>query len=113
MRSNMQEDARQAFDRILIGDPGARRMSGIPESDAPSPEERVRAVGRQVKNPLLMLYGTPEYNTIDWDKVAKFGKSTGPAPDSPADDPESGPGQGDPGSPDDQDRDTPRTERPA
>jgi hypothetical protein len=113
MRSNMQEDGRQAFDRILVGDSAARRMSGIAESDAPTNEERVRQVGRQVKNPMLMLYGLPEYETIDWETVGKFNKSTGPAPDSPADDPEAGPGRGDPGSPDDQDRDTPRTERPA
>lgn len=113
MRSNMQEDARQAFDRILVGDPAARRMSGIPESDAPSPEERVRSVGRQVKNPMLMLYGTPEYKTIDWEKVGEWGKSTGPAPESSADDPEAGPGEGDPGSPDDRETDVPRTERPA
>lgn len=112
-RSNMQEDARQAHDRILVSDAAARRMSGIDESDKPSPEEMVRAAGRQVKNPMLMLYGTPEYDKIDWDKVSEWGKSTGPAPDSPADEPEAGPGEGDPGSPDDQDRDTPRTERPA
>jgi hypothetical protein len=113
MRSNMQEDARQAWDRILVSDPAARRMSGIPESDAPTEAERVRAAGRLVKNPMLMLYGTPEYDKIDWDKVGEWGKSTGPAPDSPAEDPEAGPGEGDPGSPDDRETDTPRTERPA
>lgn len=111
-KSNMQEDARQAHDRILVSDKGARRMSGIDEADAPAPDEVVRAVGRQVKNPMLMLYGTKEYDKIDWDKVGEWGKSTGPAPDSPADDPEAGPGEGDPGSPDDRETDTPRTERP-
>ena len=113
MRSNMQEDARQAWDRILVSDPAARRMSGIPESDAPTPDEKVRAAGRLVKNPMLMLYGTPEYNKIDWDKVGEWGKSTGPAPETPADDPEAGPGEGQPGSPDDRETDVPRTERPA
>lgn len=113
MRSNMQEDARQAHDRILVSDPAARRMSGIPESDKPSNDEIVRATGRFVKNPMLMLYGLPEYKTIDWDKVGEWNKSTGPAADSPADDPEAGPGEGDPGSPDDRETDTPRTERPA
>jgi hypothetical protein len=112
-RSNMQEDARQAWDRILVSDPAARKMSGIPESDAPSEVERVRAAGRLVKNPMLMLYGTEEYKKIDWDKVGEWAKSTGPAADSPADDPEAGPGEGDPGSPDDRETDTPRTERPA
>lgn len=112
-RANMQEDARQAHDRVLIGDTATRRMSGIDESDAPSPEERVRAVGRQVRNPRLMLYGTPEYDSIDWDTVGKFTRTRGPAPDSPADDPEAGPGEGDPGSPDDRETDVPRTERPA
>jgi hypothetical protein len=113
MKSNMQEDARQAWDRILVSDPAARRMSGIPESDAPDDAERVRAAGRLVKNPMLMLYGTPEYDSIDWDKVGEWNKSTGPAPDTPADDPEAGPGEGEPGSQDDRETDTPRTERPA
>jgi len=111
-KSNPQEDARQAWDRILIGDKPARRMAGISETDKPSPEEEVRGAGRLVKNPMLMLYGSPEYNKIDWEMVSKMPKETGPGADSPADTPKSGPGQGEPGSPDDRETDTPRTQRP-
>jgi hypothetical protein len=112
-RSNMQEDARQAWDRVLVSDSAARRMSSIPDADAPSAEERVRAAGRLVRNPKLMLYGTPEYDTIDWEDVRQHNRATGPTSDSPADEPEAGPGEGDPGSPDDRETDVPRTERPA
>lgn len=112
VKSNMQEDGRQAFDRILVGPAAARRMSGIAEQDAPTEEEEIRAVGRQIKNPMLALH-KGGVDDIDWDKVSEWGKSTGPAPDSPAEDPESGPGEGDPGSPDDRETDVPRSQRPA
>ena len=111
-KSNPQEDSRQAWDRILIGDKPARRMAGIAEFDKPSPDEVVRGVGRLTRNPMLMLYGTDEYDKIDWEMVSKMPKTTGPAEDSPGDTPESGPGRGDPGSPDDRETDTPRTQRP-
>ncbi|WP_373067566.1 hypothetical protein [Gemmatimonas sp.] len=111
-KSNPQEDARQAWDRVLIGDKPLRRMSGISETDKPDGDEKVRGVGRMVKNPMLMLYGTPEYDKIDWETVSKMPSEPGPAPDSPADTPESGPGQGQPGSPDETETDTPRTQRP-
>lgn len=113
VRANQQEDARQAADRGWVGAKGGRRMSGIPDSDAPDEQEYVRWVGRQVKNPVLMMHGLKEADKIDWDAVKAMPGSTGPAPDSPADDPEAGPGEGDPGSPDDRDTDTPRTQRPA
>ena len=111
-KANPQEDARQAWDRILIGDEPARRMSGIKESDKPSPEEEVRGVGRLTRNPMLMLYGTDEYDKIDWELVSRMKSERGDAPLSPAGDPKSGPGQGEPGSPDDRETDIPRTDRP-
>jgi len=113
VRANQQEDARQARDRGLISEEATRRMSGIEEKDQISEPERIRWIGHQVKNPMLMAYGLKEADKIDWDKVAKFPTKTGPAPNSPADTPEAGPGEGDPGSPDDRETDTPRRNRPA
>lgn len=112
VRANQQEDARQAFDRGIISDKGTRRLSGISEDEAPDGPEQVRHAGRLSKNPYLMLYGTPEFESIDWELVKSTGVVSGPAPDSPADEPEAGPGEGDPGSPDDRNDDVPRTERP-
>jgi hypothetical protein len=113
-RANQQEDARQARDRGLITTKATLRMSGVPKTDLleEGSPEHVRWVGLTTKNPMLMLYDTPAYDTIDWDKVLHAPAETGPPPDSPADDPEAGPGQGDPGSPDDRETDTPRTKRP-
>jgi hypothetical protein len=113
VRANQQEDARQARDRGLISAVATRRMSGIEEEDAIDPEEYIRWVGTQTHNPVLMLHGLPEADNIDWDKAMLFPSRRGPAAASPADKAESGPGEGDPGSPDDQDRDTPRSQRPA
>lgn len=114
VHANQQEDARQTRDRGLINAKATRRMSGIREDDAldEKSDEYVRWVGQQTKNPMLMVYGTPAYDKVDWDEVLKSPAKTGPAPDSPADDPEAGPGEGDPGSPDDRETDIPRTQRP-
>jgi len=111
VKSNPQEDARQASDRGLVGPKATRKMSGIAETDAPTADEYINWVGMKVQDPYLMLYGRPGTEGIDWEKVQPT--KTGPAPDSPADDPEAGPGEGQPGSPDDNETDTPRTERPA
>ena len=111
-KANQTEDARQLYDRGAIDNEALRRMSNIPDSDAPDEDEIVRWVGRQVKNPMLMLHGLKVYDEIDWDKVSEWGKSTGPAADSPADESSKGPGVGDPGSPDDSETDTPRSQRP-
>jgi hypothetical protein len=112
-RANAQEDARQAWDRGLISDDAANRNAGFQRMEASSPIEKVRAAGRHAKNPYLELYGTPEFEKVDWEKAALFGKSPGPAADSTGDEPQAGPGEGDPGSPDDRETDVPRTERPA
>jgi hypothetical protein len=114
VRANQQEDARQARDRGLITGKATLRMSGVPKADLLDEEsdEYVRWVGHTTKNPMLMLYGTKAYDQIDWDEVLQVPEQTGPAPDSPADEPKAGPGEGDPGSPDDRETDTPRTKRP-
>lgn len=111
VHANQQEDARQLSDRGLISEKATRRMSGIREEDKIDEDEYVRWVGRQVKNPKLMLHGLDVEKKIDWDDV-QAPAVPGPVADSPADEPEAGPGQGDPGSPDDRETDTPRTERP-
>jgi len=113
VRANQQEDARQLRDRGLIGEKGTRELSGISEEFAITGDEYVRWVGTQVKNPVLMMHGRPEADSVDWDKVAQFPASRGPAAGSPADPSEAGPGEGDPGSPDDRETDQPRSQRPA
>lgn len=113
VRANQQEDARQLRDRGLISGDATLRMSGVQKEDRIGEEEYVRWVGRQVKNPILMLHGMDVADEIDWEAAGEWPASTGPSSDSPADDPEAGPGEGDPGSPDDRETDVPRTQRPA
>lgn len=111
VKTNLAEDARQAHDRGLIGDPGARLLTGVDEAHAPTDDEMIRWVGRQVRDPYLATFGLTMAKDIDWTMVGK-GKSNGPTADSPADDSESGPGS-DSGSPNKNDSDTPRRLRPA
>jgi hypothetical protein len=112
VRANQQEDARQLRDRGLISNEASRRLSGIKEADAISNDEYVRWVGQQTKNPMLMMYGLPEFDTIDWTAVQGMPGTPGFAPGSTADPSEAGPGEGNPGSPDDRETDVPRTQRP-
>lgn len=107
VRSNMQEDARQGHDRFLINDKGGRRLSGIPEDEAPTNVELIQMFGRKHGFPYLAFFDMKELDKIDWEKVQIGKKKTGPSADSPADEPESGPGKGDPGSPNDRDSDEP------
>jgi hypothetical protein len=113
VHANQQEDSRQLRDRGLISAKASRRLSGVREEDKIDDDEYVRWVGHQTKNPVLMMHGHPENDKVDWDKALKVHRRPGPAPDSPADDPEAGPGGGGAdGSPDSTDTDTPRTQRP-
>jgi len=111
VRGNQQEDARQGNDRGLVSNKATRRAIGFTEPDAMVGDEFVRWTGRQVKNPYLMTYGLPEHKKIDWEMVKEVQSGGGPAADSPADDPEAGPGT-DSGSPDSGESDTPRANRP-
>jgi hypothetical protein len=111
VRANMDEDARQLRDRGGVSLSYLRMLSGVPETAAMNPTEYVQWVGVKMNNPILACYGL-EGIEVDWDKAGQWGKTTGPPPDSPADDQEVGPGAGDPGSPDDRDSDTPRTQEP-
>jgi len=113
-RSNQQEDARQLRDRGLIGAEAALRLSGINEDDLIDEDGYIRWVGSQVKNARLMLHGVKAADDLDWDEIDGETLPPGPVADSPADEPEAGPGGGGAdGSPDSTDVDTPRTERPA
>lgn len=113
-RSNQQEDARQLRDRGLLGEDASLELSGIDPKAKMSGDELIRWVGQQTKNPKLMLHGIPEADDLDWEEIINAPVPPGPVADSPADDPEAGPGGGGAdGSPDSTDIDTPRTERPA
>lgn len=111
VRSNQGEDARQGFDRMVVSGTWLRNLMGATDEDAPTEAEYVRQLGVLIKNPILATYGL-EGVDVDWDRAAAWGKSPGPTADSPADDPQVGPGVGDPGSPDDRDSDAPRSEEP-
>lgn len=111
VRANMDEDARQIWDRAGISTAYLRMLAGVPETAAPTPEEYVRQVGLVMKNPILACHGL-EGIEVDWDRAAAWGKAPGPTADSPAGDQQAGPGSGDPGSPSDSDSDAPKSERP-
>lgn len=112
VRSNLSEDARQGFDRLAVGPAYLRRQFGATSEDAPTDQEYVRMLGASMKNPILATYGMTGVEAV-LERAATWAKTPGPAPDSQGDDPEAGPGEGDPGSPDDRETDIPRTERPA
>ena len=76
-RPNAAEDGRQLHDRIAISDRALRERAGAEEAEAPSDEEYVQNLGRQVHNPYLATYGKPIHDKIDWDKVAAVGASAG------------------------------------
>lgn len=111
VRSNMGEEARQAFDRGAISVAALRAACGFGDLDAASPQEYVRYVGRTVANPVLMCYGLEGVEAV-LEKAATWAAPTGPAPDSQGDPPKAGPGVGDPGSPNDRDSDTPKSQEP-
>jgi hypothetical protein len=99
-KSNQQEDSRQLNDRGELKGSTARRVAGFDEDDAMSENELVRWAGRQTRNPVLMLH-KGDIDDVDWDMAKEFGGKTGPS-GKVGDDVKSGPGVGDPGSPDDQ-----------
>lgn len=111
VKTNVAEDARQAWDRGLVNGEFVRRSIGATEEDAMEPEEYVRWVGLQMKDPVLAAYGLEgiEVATLP---VRASSKTPGPSPDSPGDNPKVGPGVGDPGSPNDRDSDAPKSEEP-
>ena len=113
VKTNLAEDARQASDRGQISDVGARLLTGIDEAYAPSEDEIIRWIGRQIRDPYLATFGLERAKAIDWDKVGAGGQGqNGPQPNSPGDKPKTGPGK-DAGAPGKSESNTPRKLRPA
>lgn len=108
---NAAEDARQLFDRGLIGGDAARRESGMEERDAATSDELIRMVGWKMNVPRLALWKIAGTENIPWDEMTPT--KTGPAPKSSADEPKAGPGNGQPGSPSNNTSKTPARLRPA
>ena len=110
-RTNKQEDSRQLWDRAAIGNAPMVRSAGFsPTDDKMSEEELIRWAGIKHDNEYLTLCGLTKLDDIDWEMAAKFGGvKPGPSTEGEGDDPNAGPGVGDPGSPSDGERD--RTKR--
>ena len=109
VRTNKQEDTRQAHDLGIANQASVARVTGLTDTDLMDEDEIIRWVGRLTKNPPLMLHGI-EVPPEEWEDAKTWGKSPGPAPDSPTEDSSVGPGVGDPGSPGGGDTD--KDERP-
>jgi hypothetical protein len=110
VKTNQAEDFRLLRAEGGVSLEALRRVSGAKESDKPDNDEYVRWFGAKHADPYLAFYGL-EGIDVDYDKVGMLKRPTGPIPGP--DDADRGPGVGDPGSPDDRETDTPRTERPA
>jgi hypothetical protein len=116
VRTNQQEDVRQAYDRGAAGAAAVRRASGISEEDAMTEAEQIIHAGTKVQNPILMSYGYQgkKWADVDWKKVNEYGQAPpGPAPASTGTKAKAGPGVGNPGAPGGGDRDGPKRSRPA
>lgn len=75
-RPNAAEDYRQLHDRITVSDKVLREKSGAEDADAPSEEEYVRILGRQIKSPYLATFGMDVAESFDWEKI-EAGKPAG------------------------------------
>ena len=101
VKSNLADEARQSFDRGVTNAAHLRKATGATDLDVMDPEEYVRWVGTKTQDPYLMLYGMDDDIDVDWDMVGRSG-NPGPSPDDTGEsDPQSNPGQGDPGAPGD------------
>lgn len=112
VKVNQAEDARQARDRGLTSPKATRTMQGLKETDKMTDPEYIQWVGVLTKNPRLALWGIEGADDLPWDEIMPKSQP-GPKPASDADPQEAGPGVGQPGSPDDNETDTPRADRPA
>jgi hypothetical protein len=112
VRTNAQEDVRQAATLLVANAEAIARVTGLEKHEILSGDELIRAVGRELKNAYLATWGTKQHKDIDW--TLAMGKTApGPAGDSRDGDVRSGPGVGDPGSPNGQKRSTRPAETPA
>jgi hypothetical protein len=110
-RTNKQEDSRQLWDRAAIGSAPMVRSAGFsPTDDKMSEAELIRWAGIKHDNAYLTLCDAQSFNDIDWEMAKQFGGvKPGPSTGGEGDDPNAGPGVGDPGSPSKGERD--RTKR--
>lgn len=111
IRANAQEDVRQAADRGVANLLAIARRTGLQSDEILEGDEYVRWVGVKTQTPRLMMWGKPEYDEIPWDEINVT--KPGPAESKPGDKPKSGPGVGDPGSPNGAKRSTPKGATPA
>lgn len=98
IRDNQDEKTRVALDRNLIGPVAGRRRLGIPDSDKPSNDEYIRAVGIELQIPELAFYKIPVEGI---DLAVLRSSKTGPGAsgngrDIPAPVPGDAPKEGDP-----------------
>jgi hypothetical protein len=99
VRINREDSANQLTDRGALSNETARRVAGFTDDDAPDDDEMIRQFGWRAKNPYLAFYGMDLPPDFDWEKAMM--KPDGNPADSAAGDPNTAPGQGDPGSPGD------------
>jgi hypothetical protein len=112
VKTNIADDAREAYDRGAVNLDFVRRSIGATEEDKMSDEEYVRWLGVKQDDPVLATFGLEGIEVAAL-PVRASSQTPGPNPDSPGDDPDVGPGVGDPGSPNDRDSDAPKSEEPA
>lgn len=113
-KSNLAEDARQAYDRGAITLEELLRYSGMAISEMPTEQDQIRWFGREYGDPYLAFF-VGGFADIDYTKVTAQPKPGPDADPGKGGTPKAGPGKGDPGSPNPSDRktDTPRRKRPA
>lgn len=115
VKTNQGEDFRLGYDRRWVGEAAGRRIIGANDTDAPTPEERIRMTGIQLGNAYLATYGLDGKDGIvlDHDRMEASGKSkTGPNAEPGDSSGKAGPGVGQPGSPSARDSDTPKSKEP-
>jgi hypothetical protein len=99
VRINREDSANQLTDRGALKNSTGRRVAGFTEDDAPEDEELIRQFGWRAKNPYLAFWDMDLPDDFDWEKAMM--KPDGSPTTTPAGEPQTGPGQGDPGSPQD------------
>jgi hypothetical protein len=111
VKTNVAEDARQAWDRGVVNAEFVRRSIGAGDNDKMDNDEYTRWVGLKMTDPVLATYGLEgiEVSTLP---VRASTKEPGPNADSEGDPSKVGPGVGDPGSPGSRDSDAPKSEEP-
>lgn len=97
---NEAQDTREFVTMGVVSEEYARERTGIPESAAPSEEEKVRLIGMKAGDAYLATFGMKIADKIDWEKVGSSKQQTGPTPSGQDPFPKVGPTrQGNPGAP--------------